>query len=75
MARINGRVVTVPDSGLYGDDLLSVLRPQPGRRGVIQRGGTSFETIDSQRRYSKRELLDRKGQPVKVTDIPDRTKG
>jgi hypothetical protein len=76
MGIINGRRVTnVPDSGVYGSDLIREMRPGSGRRVVVQKEGLNFSTIDPSRRYTKRELIDKKGQPVKITTIPDRSKG
>lgn len=76
MAIINGRrVVNVPGGGVTGTQLIDELGPARGRRAVIHRGGLQFETIQPHRHYSPRELVDKKGQPVKVDTIPDRTKG
>lgn len=75
MAIINGRRVTnIPNAGVYGEDLIKEMKPGPGRRPVLQRAG-GFERIRPEKLYSKAELLDRKGKPLKVSDIPDRTKG
>ena len=78
MAILNGRRIdpsAIPESGVYGRDILRETSPEPGRRVVIEKGPTRFETVAPDRRYTKRELLDRKGNPVKIADIPDRTKG
>lgn len=76
MAIINGRHVNnVPNTGVYGHELLKEMRPASGRRPVIHRGGVKFEAIQPNHRYSKRELLNKKGQPVKVDTIPERIKG
>lgn len=76
MPIINGRRVTnVPDSGVYGSEIIGEFGKKNGRRVVIGRGTTEFETIEAGKRYTKRELLDRKGSAVKVFSIPDRTKG
>jgi hypothetical protein len=75
MPIINGRRVTnVPNAGVYGREIIGEMKTRPGRRPVIQRPG-GFETIRPDKRYTKAELLDRKGNPLKVTDIPDRSKG
>jgi hypothetical protein len=77
MAIINGRRVDpnrIPNSGVYGQDVINELKLSPGRRPVFMKPG-GFEQVDPNRRYSKRELLDKKGQGIKVEDIPDRTKG
>jgi hypothetical protein len=34
-----------------------------------------FKQIDPSQRYSKDELIDKKGKPVKISTIPDRSKG
>jgi len=75
MAIINGRRVNVPNSGIYGKDLKKHSRIRRGRRLVIPRRGIEFETIQDNRLYSKRDLVDKKGNPVRIRDIPDRTKG
>ena len=75
MAIINGRRVTnVPGSGVYGQDIIDEMDVSQGRRPVFMKPG-GFEQIQPGKRYSKREVLDKKGRPVKVSDIPDRTKG
>jgi hypothetical protein len=75
MAIINGRRVTnVPNAGVYGADIIQEMDIDPGRGPVFIRSEGN-ERIDPKRRYSKRDLLDRKGQPLKVSDIPDRSKG
>lgn len=75
MARIvNGRLLDVPESGLYGGDLVNALNPGPGRRAVIG-SGIKIETINPRKRYSKPELTGRGGKPVMVKQMPDRTKG
>jgi hypothetical protein len=75
MPIINGRYITnVPDSGVYGGDLIKEMRVGPGRRPVIQKPD-GFETVEPSKLYSKKHLIDRKGNPVKWSDIPDRSKG
>lgn len=77
MARIqNGRLVgDIPDSGLYGEDLINALGPEAGRRPVIGQG-IKVETINPRRQYKKSELVSRKtGKPVMLKTMPDRTKG
>lgn len=78
MAIINGRRIDpneIPDAGVYGEQIIRSAKPSEGRRIVIEKGTTQFETIDPRRRYSKSDLLDKKGRSVKIADIPDRTKG
>jgi hypothetical protein len=76
VAIINGRRVTnVPSSGVYGRDIIKETGGETGRRVVIQREGLGFETVQSARRYSKADLIDKKGNAVRVKSIPDRTKG
>lgn len=75
MAIINGRRVTnLPAGGAYGAQLISEMDLEPGRRPVLMKPG-GMETIDAGKRYGERDVTDSKGQPVKVSDIPDRTKG
>jgi hypothetical protein len=75
MAIVNGRKVTnVPHSGVYGHEIIGEMGLSPGRRPVLHKD-RGFEAIKPDRRYSKHELLDRKGNPLKVSDIPDRSKG
>jgi len=75
MPIINGKRVSVPASGTYGSELIKFAEPGSGRRAVIRSGGRQFETIQPNRIYADAELLDRWGNPVKVTTIPDRSKG
>jgi len=77
MAIINGRRIDpsrLPPQGVHGSDLQSEIGATRGRRPVIRRQG-NFETIDTTRNYKPHELLDKKGQGVKVSTIPDRSKG
>jgi hypothetical protein len=75
MAEIrNGRLVDVPDSGLYGEDLVNAINPGQGRRAVVG-SGIKVETINPNKHYSKSELTGRGGKPVMVKQMPDRTKG
>ena len=73
MAIINGRRIQVPPSGITGQSLIQQLNPGIGRRPVIQQGLT-FRPVQPDHTY-KEELFDRHGNPVKITTIPDRTKG
>jgi hypothetical protein len=78
VAIVNGKrinISAVPDSGVYGRDIIREIKPGEGRSSVIERGAARIERIQPDHRYSKDELLDKKGQPVKIRDIPDRTKG
>jgi len=74
MAIINGRRIQVPPSGITGQDLIQQMNPGPGRRPVIQQG-LAFRPIQSDYTYKPTELFDSRGRPVKITTIPDRTKG
>jgi hypothetical protein len=77
MARIrNGRLEgEIPDSGMFGQDLINELQPGSGRRAVIGQG-VKVEAIDPRKRYSKDQLISRKtGKPVMLRTMPDRTKG
>ena len=75
MAIINGRRLNVPESGVYGSELINQAGAGAGRRAVVRRGGTQFETIEPGTHYNRTDLLDGRGNPVKVTTIPDRVKG
>ncbi len=74
MAIINGRRIQVPPAGITGQNLIQQVNPRPGRRPVI-RQGLAFRPIQSGYTYKPEELFDRHGNPVKITTIPDRTKG
>ena len=75
MARIvNGRLVDVPDSGMYGDDLIDALKPGPGRR-IVMGSGIKVETVKRGVKYSADQLNGRGGKPIMVKEMPDRTKG
>lgn len=75
MAIINGRRINVPDSGMYGRDLIKEANPGQGRRTVKYGSGLYAETIDPKKKYTKSQLIDKKGNPIKISTIPDRTKG
>ena len=74
MAIINGRRIQVPPAGITGQNLIQQVNPGPGRRPVIQQG-LAFRPIQSGYTYKPAELFDKHGNPVKITTIPDRTKG
>src|SRR5579883_283647 len=74
MAIVNGRRIQVPPSGISGQHLIQQLHPGQGRRPVIQQG-QAFRPIQPNHTYLPKELFDRHGNPVRVTTIPDRTKG
>lgn len=70
---INGRKIPVAEK-IKGKDLIDKLDVKPGRRPVVQRG-MNVDRIDSEKIYSKNDLIDKKGKIVKIGTIPDRTKG
>src|SRR5207244_10997692 len=74
MAIINGRRIQVPPAGITGQDLIQQMNPGLGRRPVIQQG-LAFRPIQTGYTYKPADLYDRHGKPVKITTIPDRTKG
>ncbi len=74
MPIINGRRIQVPPSGLSGQNLIQQLNPGPGRRPVMQQSGF-FKSVQPNYVYKPQELFDSHGNPVKITTIPDRTKG
>ncbi|MBN2694675.1 hypothetical protein JXR93_08435 [bacterium] len=70
---INGKRVEVPD-GSKGKDLKEMVpNSGEGRRVVIQKGMDVID-VEDYKDY-KKELINEKGKPVKITTIPDRTKG
>lgn len=70
---INGRRVPV-EEGVRGDVLGRMADAGPGRRPVKVADGRS-ELLEPSRTYSSADLVDRHGRPVKISSIPDRTKG
>jgi hypothetical protein len=75
MAIINGRRIEVPNSGIYGSELMQAAGNTPERRTIIQGKGMSFKTVNPHTLYKLSDLRDKHGNPVKITTIPDRTKG
>lgn len=78
MAIINGRRINVnniPKGGVYGRQLIEEAGFDKLRRPVMQRGGFNFETVDPNRRYGEKDLVDKKGKGIKFTSIPVRDKG
>ena len=74
MAIINGRRIQVPPSGITGQNLIQQANPGASRRLVMQQGPI-FRPIQANHTYKPEELFDKNGNPVKITTIPDRTKG
>ncbi len=74
MTIINGRRIQVPPSGITGQNLIQQANPGSNRRLVMQQGPI-FKQIQPSHTYKPEELYDRNGNPVKITTIPDRTKG
>jgi len=70
---INGRRIPTPNQ-VSGNDLIAQTRPHNGRRAVMYKD-METHTIDSSKTYSKSDLLDKRGNPVKISTMPDRTKG
>ncbi|MEL7638055.1 MAG: hypothetical protein AAGU21_00280 [Solidesulfovibrio sp.] len=71
---INGRRVPV-SGGVRGSDLAREAGGGPGRRVVKLAKGLGVENIDPSRYYAEHELRGKDGGPVKITSMPDRTKG
>ena len=73
----NGRLVgEIPDSGIYGEELIKGLKPRGKRRAVLLKGANNVETIEKDKRYTKRDLISQKtGRSVQMKTMPDRTKG
>jgi hypothetical protein len=75
MPIINGRRVSVPPAGVYGEELMREAGNRSGRRTVIKGSGLDFKPIQATKIYKDAELYDKKGNPVKIELIPDRSKG
>ncbi|MBV5341469.1 MAG: hypothetical protein J0665_18260 [Deltaproteobacteria bacterium] len=71
---INGRRMQYQGNGVQGKDLVRICRAGHGRRPVI-RQGIETTTIDPNRYYTESELTDKKGRPVYINSMPDRSKG
>ena len=69
---INGRRVPV-GAGLSGRDLETMAGGAGRRTTVISDGHTRI--LDANKFYTSSDLKDRQGRPVKISSIPDRTKG
>ncbi len=69
---VNGRRVSV-GSGATGSELAARVGG-PGRRAVIL-SGTQARPLEDGRFYTPAELKDSRGMPVRISSIPDRTKG
>lgn len=75
MPIINGKKVPMPSSGrMRGQDMIDQVGPGEGRRVIIERPG-GFKQVEKKKDYIEAELLDHKGRPLKISDMPDRTKG
>lgn len=77
MAIINGRRIepnSIPNSGVYGRELVEQAQAGAGRRPILECGG-KVQQIDAKRLYQKHELIDKHGRGAKVTSMPDRSKG
>lgn len=72
----NGRRVSIPSphEKIEGREILGQVNPSPGRRTVMLKD-MEAETIDPYRTYSATELIDKRGNPVRIMTIPERTKG
>jgi hypothetical protein len=70
---INGRRMPV-DGGISGMELQQAVGAGQGRRPVMY-DGMNAQTIDPGRYYGPNDLIGRNGKPIKITSIPDRTKG
>ena len=76
---INGRLV-INSEWVDGEDVIKAFEAERGRRTdsgrrVVGIQGIKAETIDRRKKYRKRELIGRDGKPIKVKEMPDRTKG
>lgn len=78
MPIINGKRYEMPSSGeVLGKTLIQESSSDEGRRAIIEQPGKfhRFDSIDPDKIYTKSDLTDVKGKPIKIIDIPDRTKG
>ena len=73
---INGRRIDPRyiGKGAHGRELFRHAGAGRGRRAILERDG-SVHQIDAHRQYSASELIDKQGRGVKVTSMPDRSKG
>lgn len=71
---VNGRRMPLSSDRISGNEINNMAKPKSGRRTII-RNGMNSETINPYKNYSKSDLIDKKGNPVKIETIPDRTKG
>lgn len=73
----NGRLVgEIPNSGIDGKELIQGLNPKGKRRAVLLKGANNVETIEKNKKYTKRDLISQKtGRSVQMKTMPDRTKG
>ena len=72
MPIINGRLVD--KDFMSGDEIIKTAAPGAGRRVVIRKGFNAY-TVERNKDYHSRDLTDKKGRPVHIETIPDRTKG
>ena len=71
---INGRRVNVPDQ-VTGRELKSKVKDNQAGRRIVKINGMDIESIEDNKYYCRKDLINKKGKPVKITSIPDRTKG
>ena len=76
MVIINGRRInpTSIANGVHGKELSQHAKAGTNRRPIIENGG-KVSQIDSNRWYSRDELVDKYGRGAKVASMPDRSKG
>lgn len=72
---VNGRRIPYEGNGVRGSDMHMADGSKKGRRTVIHKNNMEFTPVDQDHLYDKDELVDKRGKPVKVISIPDRTKG
>lgn len=68
------RRIQAPASDIASKDLIQQVNPGPGHRSSIQQG-QAFRPVQPSHTYRQAELYDKHGNPVRITAIPDKTKG
>ncbi len=59
---------------ISGGEIIEMTKVPPGRRAV-KVGDGNVQSIEPYKQYKPRELMDKYGNPVQITTMPDRTKG
>ena len=70
---VNGRRIAC-GNGISGFDIAAAAG-NPRKRRVVKIAAGQVQKIDASHYYSPEELMDRNGRPVKISTMPERTKG